>query len=135
LKQAPNQWHQKFNKVIVDFRFTINERDKYIYSKVIDKDYLILCLYVNDTLIFEISLEVILKVKDYLAQNFDMTDLGRVDMILGMKISVDPRGIFLGHSHSIEKILHKFDYYTCKHISILFDSSISLRKNTGNSVS
>jgi len=34
LKQASKQWQQKFNKVIIDFKFTINEHDKCIYSKV-----------------------------------------------------------------------------------------------------
>ena len=38
LKQAPKQLYQKFNKIIVDFIFTINEYDKCIYSKVIDNN-------------------------------------------------------------------------------------------------
>jgi len=42
----------------------MNEHDKYVYSKVIDNDYLILCLYVDDILIFGTSLEAILKVKN-----------------------------------------------------------------------
>ena len=82
LKQAPKQWHQKFSKVIAHFRFT-NEHDKFIYSKVINNDYIILCLYADVIFIFGTSLEVILKVKDYLPQNFDMKDMRPTDMILG----------------------------------------------------
>ena len=50
LKQAPKQWHQKFNKVITHFGFIIHEYDKYIYSKKLDNDYIIFCLYVDDIL-------------------------------------------------------------------------------------
>ena len=124
LKQAPMQRHQKFNQVIADFEFTVNEHDQFIYSKEINNDYLFLCLYVVDILIFETSLEAIFKIKDHLFQNFDIKNLRPADMILRMKISMDQRGISLSLSHSIEKMLHKFEFYYCKPISTSFDSSI-----------
>ena len=91
LIQAPKQWHKKLNKFIIRFGCSINEHDKCFYLKVIDYNYPILCLYVDDILNFETSLEMILKVKDYLSQKFDLKDLGPKDMILGMKISMDPK--------------------------------------------
>ena len=33
LKQESKQWHQKFNKVIAQFGFTVHELDKCIYFK------------------------------------------------------------------------------------------------------
>jgi hypothetical protein len=36
----------------------------------------ILCLYVDDILIFGTSLNVIKEVKEFLSQNFEMKDLG-----------------------------------------------------------
>jgi len=66
---------QKFNKVIVQFGFTINEHDKCIYDKNFDNDYIIICLYVDDILILRTSLDAIQKVKDYLSLNFDMKGL------------------------------------------------------------
>ena len=103
LKQAPKQWHQKFDKVIAQYGFTVNKHDKCVYTKVINNDYVILCLYVDDILIFGTTLELILKIKDYLSKNFDMKDLGLADMILGIKITRDARGISLSLSHSIKK--------------------------------
>ena len=94
-----------------------------------------LCLYVDDILILETSLNAIQRVKDYLSLNFDMKDLGPANMILGMKIFKTPNGISLSLSHSIERILHKFDFYNSKPISIPYDSSIALKKNMGESVS
>ena len=77
----------KFNKVITQFRFTVHEHDKCIYSKNFGNEYIILYLYVDDIHILGTSLDAIQRVKDYLSQNFDMKDLGPADMILGMKYS------------------------------------------------
>jgi len=82
---------------------------------------------VDDTLIFDTSLDAIQRAKDYLSQNFDMKDLGPADMILGMKISRTLNGIALSLSHSIEKMLHKFDFFNSKPISTPYDSSIALK--------
>jgi len=68
LKQAPKQWHQKFNKVVAQFGFIIHEHDKCIYSKNFVNDYIILCLYVDDILILETSLDAIQMIKDSLSK-------------------------------------------------------------------
>jgi len=51
LKQASKQWHQKFNKVVDNFRFIIHEHNKCIYSKNLDNEYIILYLYIDDIVI------------------------------------------------------------------------------------
>ena len=55
-------------------------------------------------------------------------------MILGMKISKISNGISLNLAHSIERMLHKFDFHNSKPISIPYDFSIAL-KNTSEPVS
>jgi len=60
-----------------------------------------------------------------------MKNLGSTDMISGMKISKTPNGISLSLAHCIERMLYKFDFNYTKSISIPYDFSISLRKNTG----
>ena len=51
-----------------------------------------------------------------------------------MKISRTPNEISMSLSHTIERILHKFDSYNSKPIFISNDSSISLKKNTSEPV-
>jgi hypothetical protein len=46
----------------------------------------ILCLYVNDILIFETSHDVMNEVKTFLCQSFDMKDMGEADVILNIKL-------------------------------------------------
>ena len=66
LKQAPKQWHQKFNKVIAHFELLSMSMTSAPIQKKLDNDYIIFCLYVNDFLIFDTSLDAIQRVKDYL---------------------------------------------------------------------
>ena len=105
------------------------------YLKKLDNDYIILYLYVDDILIFGTSLDAIQRIKDYLSQNFDMKDLGPADMILGMKISRTPNEFFLSLAYSIERMLHKFDFYNAISISTPYDSSVALKKSTCEPVS
>jgi hypothetical protein len=46
----------------------------------------ILCLYVDDRLIFGTSLDVINEVNTFLCQSFDMKDMGDTDVILNIKL-------------------------------------------------
>jgi hypothetical protein len=46
----------------------------------------ILCLYVDDILIFETRLDAINEVKTFLCQSFDMKDMGDADVILNTKL-------------------------------------------------
>ena len=52
LKQAPKQWHNKFDNVLVTNGYSINNADKCIYSKYKDNTCIVICLYVDDMLIF-----------------------------------------------------------------------------------
>jgi hypothetical protein len=64
----------------------VNEYDKCVYYRYCGGEGVILCLYVNDILIFETSLNVIKEVKKFLSQNFEMKDLGVVDVIINIKL-------------------------------------------------
>ena len=43
LKQAPKQWYKKFDNVMIKAGFTINEFDKYVYTKIIRNACIIIC--------------------------------------------------------------------------------------------
>ena len=66
--------------------FAVNEADKCVYYHFGGAKGVILCLYVNDILIFGTSLNVIKEVKEFLSQSFEMKDLGEADVILNIKL-------------------------------------------------
>ncbi|GJV61493.1 zinc finger, CCHC-type containing protein [Tanacetum coccineum] len=86
LKQAPKQWHQKFNQVNLSNGFRINESDKCVYSRFVNGKGVIIYLYVDDMLIFGTDLEQVQMTKKILSKNLDIKDLGEADVILGIKI-------------------------------------------------
>ena len=76
LKQVPKQWHEKFDNVLLNNGFLSVEVDKGVYTKCIEKECVIIALYVNDMLIFDTSLDVVHSIKRFLASQFNMKDMG-----------------------------------------------------------
>ena len=98
LKQAPKKWHEKFDNLIMSKGFKVNESDKCIYYKTKNDLCIIICLYVDDMLIFRSNLHVINDVKLMSSSNFDMKELWEANVILGIKITRTEKGISLDQS-------------------------------------
>ena len=62
--------------------FKINECDNYVYVKNTEKEYIIICLYVDDMLIIGSNNKIIKTIKKMLNSIFDMKDMGKTDVIL-----------------------------------------------------
>ncbi|RVW46260.1 hypothetical protein CK203_096223 [Vitis vinifera] len=67
--------------MLVTNGYSINDVDKCIYSKYEDNICVVICLYVDDMLIFGTSLEVLCETKKFLGSKFDMKDLGEAEII------------------------------------------------------
>ena len=109
---------------MVENDYKTNECDKCIYYKFEENSHAIICLYVDDLLIFGSDLHIIVETKNMLSSHFDMKDLGEANYILGMKITKTCDGIFLDQSHYVEKILKKYNFHDYKHVATPFDSSV-----------
>ncbi|KAK8704498.1 hypothetical protein V6N13_048120 [Hibiscus sabdariffa] len=79
--------------------------------------------------------ESINKTKSFLSTKFEMTYLGEVDVILGVKVTKTEKGFSLGQTHNVEKVLKKFDSFDVIPVRTPYDSSLHLFKNKGSSVS
>ncbi|GJW79147.1 zinc finger, CCHC-type containing protein [Tanacetum coccineum] len=135
LKQAPKQWHQKFDEVVLSSGFLLNQSDKCVYSKFNSSgEGVIICLYVDDMLIFGTDQNQVDKTKKFLSSKFSMKDMGEADVILGIKIKRENKGIVITQSHYIEKILKKFNREDCSPVSTPMDPVEKLKPNTGKPV-
>jgi hypothetical protein len=67
VKQAPKQWHDKFDRTLTSVGFVTNEADKCVYYRYGGGEGVILCMYADDIFIFGMNLEVIKEVKDFLS--------------------------------------------------------------------
>ena len=114
--------------------FTINECDKYAYTKTVGDACIIVCLHVDDMLIFETNIGVIESSKRVLSNNFDVKDFGAADIILEIKIIRTLDGISLSQSHYVDKMIERFKEHRIKENTDIFLPHIHLRKNTGSGV-
>jgi hypothetical protein len=121
LKQGPKQWHEKFDTTLTGVGFVINEVDRCVYYRHGRGQSVILCLYVDDILIFGTNIDIINEVKSFLSESFDMKDLGEADVILNIKL--------IKESHYVEKVLSCFGFMDSKPIPTPYDPSVTLRKN------
>jgi hypothetical protein len=130
LKQAPKQWHEKFDKTLTSVGFVVNEADKCVYYHFGGGEAVILCLYIDDILIFGTRLKVIREVKEFLSQNFEMNNLGEVDVILNIKlVRESDGGVTPLQSYYVEKVLSRFSYSDCKPAPTPYDASMFFKKN------
>jgi hypothetical protein len=130
LKQAPKQCHEKFDRTLTSAGFVVNEADKCVYYRYAGGEGVILCLYVDDILILETSLDMIKETKDFLSNNFEMKDLGEADVILNIKLLREENGgITLVQSHYVEKVLSRFGYKECEPTPTPYDPSKLMKKN------
>jgi hypothetical protein len=134
LKQAPKQWHEKFDTVILANGFKHNGADKCVYSKFTSEYGVIVCLYVDDMLIFGTNMLGVCETKKYLASVFKMKDLNEADTILGIKVKRHSEGYALCQNHYIEKVLLKYKHLNVKEVNTPFDSNYKLVENTGRAI-
>ncbi|GKB06451.1 zinc finger, CCHC-type containing protein, partial [Tanacetum coccineum] len=93
-EEAPKQWNQKFDEVVLSSGYLLNQADKYVYSK------------------FDETVQVDLT-KEFLSSRFSMKDIGEADVILGIRIKHESNEIAISQSHYIENVLKKFNYFDC----------------------
>ncbi|CAM8920548.1 unnamed protein product [Rhodiola kirilowii] len=136
LKQAPKEWHHKFDEVILSSGLKLNQADKCIYSKFDNSgNGVIICLYVDDMLIFGTDQKQVDLAKDFLSSSFAMKDMGEADVILRIRIKRENKGLALSQSHYVEKVLKKFNCLNCSLVSTPMDPSVKLLPNTSEYVS
>ena len=105
LKQEPKQWHEKFNETMLSYGFSSSDVDKCVYTKFVNGDCVIICLYVNDMLIFGTCIDIVLRTKSFLASKFDMKDISEASVTLGIKIIRKRASIILSQGHYVENFL------------------------------
>ncbi|GJT84361.1 zinc finger, CCHC-type containing protein [Tanacetum coccineum] len=132
LKQAPKQWHQKFDEVVLSNGYLLNQANKCVYSKFdASGKGVIICLYVDDMLIFGTDQVQVDLTKEFLSSRFSMKDMREADVILGIRIKHESNGIAISQTHYIEKVLKKFNYFDCTPVSIPLDTCEKLMPNKG----
>ncbi|GJW30669.1 zinc finger, CCHC-type containing protein [Tanacetum coccineum] len=107
----------------------------YVFSKFDSSgEGVIICLYVDDMLIFDTDQNQVDKIKKFLSSRFSMKYIRETGVILDIKIKRKNKGIVITQSHYIEKILKKFNREDCSPVSTPMDPVEKLKPNAGKPV-
>ena len=94
LKQSPRAWFDRFRQSMLKQGYYQGNADHTLFYKHDANKVAIILVYVDDIVITGNDLTEICSLKKYLAQEFEVKDLGQLRYFLGIEISRGPKGIF-----------------------------------------
>ena len=86
LKQVPRVWFAKFSSTISHLGYMVSHYDSTLFLRCINKDTILLLLYVDYMIITSDDLSGIQELMDFLSQQFEMKYLGHLSYFLGLEI-------------------------------------------------
>ena len=133
LKQSSRVWYERLDSYLVSHGFTKREADSNIYIYRSDTQFIILAIYVDNTLLITNDDIILLdKTKQSLHSEFDMTNLGPIfnSTILGLQVIYDQKAEILRilQTRYIEFLLKKFLMEPCNPASTPMELGLKLSK-------
>ena len=116
LKQASRSWNLRFDETIKTYSFEKNPDEPCVYKLIKDQIVVFLVLYVDDILLIGNNVAKLSDVKNWLAEQFQMKDLGNASYVLGIQILRDRKNKLLALSQAayVDKVLARFSMQNSK---------------------
>ncbi|KAA0066490.1 gag/pol protein [Cucumis melo var. makuwa] len=130
LKQASRSWNIRFDTAIKSYGFDQIVDEPCVYKRIINKSVAFLVLYVDDILLIENDIGLLTDIKQWLATQFQMKDLGEAQFVLGIQIFRDRKNKMLALSQAsyIDKIVVKYLMQNSKRGLLPFRHGVTLSK-------
>lgn len=136
LKQAPRAWYSKIEAYFQREGFVKCPSEHTLFIKIGGECMiLVVSLYVDDLIFTGSSKEMFEEFKRSMENEFDMTDLGRMTCFLGVEVTQNADGIFIGQSKYAREVLERFGMDKSKPVSTPVATGNKLTKEgDGNEV-
>jgi hypothetical protein len=110
LKQAGFEWSEELERFFLDIRFSRSQVDQAVYFKRTSNEHTVITVSVDDMAVTSKYLKHIKKFKDQLHECFEITDIGELTWLLGLKVERDrPKcTISLSQGAYAETVLQRF---------------------------
>jgi hypothetical protein len=86
LKQAGFEWSEELEKFFIDYGFTRSQVDQAVYFRQNTEEHTVITVSVDDMAMTSKHLQDIEHFKAELCERFDMSDLGELTWLLGLKV-------------------------------------------------
>jgi hypothetical protein len=131
LKQSPRAWFNKIAPTLIGFDFKQCDSDPCIFVYTNDKgEKTYIALYVDDFIIAGENEDDIMRIKQLLAEQFEMKDLGIAKKFLGMEIEYGDDGSIKIHQEQYIEQLLRDGMQDCNLVHTPLDTFVKLCKTT-----
>ncbi|RDY03473.1 hypothetical protein CR513_12941, partial [Mucuna pruriens] len=121
LKQYPRAWFERFAQVIISLGYMQSISDHTFFIKhSLDGKLTFLLVYVDDMIVIGDDEIEKLILKEKLATQFEMKELGKLKYFLGIKIAYSEQGMFISQRKYVFDLLKEIRNLRCKISKILF---------------
>ncbi|XP_041016134.1 uncharacterized mitochondrial protein AtMg00810-like [Juglans microcarpa x Juglans regia] len=105
LKQTSRQWFSKFSNSLTSIGFQQSKSDYSLFTKVSQKGFTTLLVYVDDIIVGGDSQDEIDSLQTYLHSKFKLKDLGPLKYFLGLEVAKSSSGInFCQRKYTLETL-------------------------------
>ena len=129
LRQAPRAWYAQLNRCLQKLGFIKCPFEHAVYTRKDGDESLIIGVYVDDLLITGTSVPHIIKFKEQMGKEFDMSDLGKLTYYLGLEVDQGKGYIELKQAAYAKKILEKAGMIDCNPVKYPMDHKLQLHKD------
>lgn len=100
-----------------------------MYTRREGDEFLVVAVYVDDLLITRSCVKNIMKFKQQMNKEFEMTDLGKLSYYLGIKVNQGRSNTELKQSAYVKKLLEKAEMAECNSVRYPMEPKIQLYKD------
>lgn len=130
LKQSARVWNKRVDDCLLALGYVKSKLEPCLYIKKVNKEQIIVTVFVDDFFIFSNSDTLTDILKKELKSNFKIKDLGQVKKCLGMRVRRYNNGnISLDQEQFVNNILMKFNMLNCKGVDTPIETNIKLDKS------
>ena len=131
LKQSPRCWNSALDNQLKKMGFVQAKGDSCLYMAS-EGEMFMVAVYVDDIILAGKSNKRIAEVKQNLAKQFQVKDIGELHYFLGLKVVQDKEsgGVHIGQPAYAEKVLQQFGMEKAKTVTTPVDASVKLIKAT-----
>ena len=129
LKQVGWEWNIEFDSKLKRQGYVHLRSDLCMYIWCIDKDFVIITVWVDDLLLFATTIELRDKARADIECEWEVTNLGEPSKIVGIKINQTEDFISISQIKYIESILWREGMECCNAVSTPLDPNVPLLPN------
>ncbi|RVW53308.1 Retrovirus-related Pol polyprotein from transposon RE1 [Vitis vinifera] len=127
LKQSPRAWFGRFAKVMKEFGYKQSQGDHTLFIKhSASEGVTALLFYVDDIIVTENDKREKHELKQRLATEFEIKELGKLKYFLGIEVAYSTQGIFISQQKYVTDLLAETGKIGCKPISTPMDPNYKL---------